>query len=62
MKKVIMVVIGSLLFVAGYNYTRRQAEYAASQSTLVKPTLTKTPVILPFKVLPTFVLQTDRSF
>ncbi|MBD2752187.1 hypothetical protein [Spirosoma validum] len=61
MKKIIVVVIGSLLFIAGYSYTRRQAEYAAIQNSVIKPTQAKIPVLLPFKSLPTFGISTERG-
>ncbi|WP_461100855.1 hypothetical protein [Spirosoma koreense] len=54
MKRIIMVILGTLLFIAGYSYTRRQAEYAATQSALTKPAYAKAPVVLPLKALPTF--------
>lgn len=57
-----MVVIGSLLFVVGYAYTRRQAEYSAAQNALVKPIRTKTPMVLPLKTLPAFAFRSDKSF
>lgn len=34
MKKIIMSLIGITLFVAGYQHTRRQAEYVTAQSAL----------------------------
>lgn len=34
MKKFIMSLIGMMLFVAGYQHTRRQAEYMAAQPAL----------------------------
>lgn len=61
MKKILVVVIGSLLFLAGYSYTRRQAEYASIQNTLVKPSQAKIPVVLPFKSLPAFGISTERG-
>lgn len=62
MKKVIMIIIGSLLFVAGYSYTRRQAEYAATQSTSARPIpiRIKTPVVSPFKTLSTSIFGLQK--
>ena len=44
MKKIIMSFAGVALFVAGYQYTRRQAKYASTQSALTnKPGYIETP-------------------
>ncbi len=56
-----MAVIGILLFMAGYDYTRRQAEYTATQSTPAKSAFTKTSGTLFFKALPMFVSRTNRT-
>ncbi len=54
-----MLVTGSLLFAAGYTYTRLQAEYAAAQNTLTKASV-KTTVVFPIKSVPSFVFRTDK--
>ena len=56
-----MIIIGSLLFMAGYDYTRRQAEYAANQGVVTKTAQTKNPEVLPSKPLPSFVFRADNS-
>ncbi|UFH55206.1 hypothetical protein [Spirosoma sp. KNUC1025] len=61
MKRLIMIFIGILLFAAGYNYTRRQAEYVAHQTLSTKSIQAKLPVILPFKTLPSLVFRADKS-
>ena len=61
MKKIFMAVIGSLLFMAGYDYTRRQAEYTATQSAPVKSAFTKTSGTSFLKALPVFVFRTNKA-
>lgn len=57
-----MIAIGGLLFVAGYKYTRLQAEYTATQNAAVKSPLAKTPAVISFKLLPAFAFQSAKSY
>ena len=61
MKKDFMAVIGILLFIAGHDYTRRQAEYTATQITPAKSTFTKAPGTSFFKALPVLVFRTNKT-
>ena len=57
MKKLVMSLIGIVLFVAGYQLTRRQVEYTTAQSALTnKTSYVATPV------LPSADLKTSVSF
>lgn len=62
MKKVIMIAVGGLLFIAAYKHTRRQAEYVATQNAAVKSLSAKAPAVTSYKMLPTFAFQSDKSF
>lgn len=61
MKKVVIVVVGSLLFIAGYNYTRRQAEYSAVQNTTIKPTQAKILPVFRLRASPTLEFSSYRG-
>ena len=62
MKKIIMAVIGILLFVAGHNYIRRQAEYKMANKMVATPAYAMPATTSPLKSLPIFAFRLNKAF
>ena len=62
MKRIIVLLIGSLLFIAGYHQAQRQTQYAKSRAAVESPAYAEKPVIVPVENKPTLAFYLSRSF
>jgi hypothetical protein len=62
MKRIIVLLIGSLLFIAGYHQAQKQTQYAKSRATVESPAYAEKPVIVPVENTPTLAFYLSRSF
>ncbi len=62
MKRIIVLLIGGLLFIAGYNQARRQTQYAKSRAAIESSVYAEKPVIVPVENTPTLAFYLSRSF
>ena len=62
MKRIIVLLIGSLLFIAGYHQAHRQTQYANSRTIVENPAYAEKPIIVPVENPPTLAFYLSRSF
>ena len=61
MKRTFALLIGSLLFIAGYYQARKQTEYMQAIAIQASPAYAEKPIIFPAQNTPTFAFYLSRS-
>ena len=61
MKKIVSLAVGAALFIAGYQHSRRHAEFIAAKATLASPVYSVPPMSYSPKTKPTFAFRLTKS-